>query len=293
MSSGKQGGKDSRFVPLKVDLAFKRMFGSENRKKYLLDFLNSFFSSRIEDLSYRTSELPKELYDEKLSRLDVLAQTSDGMWLNIEIQLRNVKAYPERSLYYASKVYVGQLAPTDDYTKLNPVICVNILDFCLDINEGRKECLSSFKLRSDDGKLLTDRLDIQFIELPKAETAKGNFNLWLGMLNSETEEEFRMRANKNTQTMEFADDYLGMLNSAEAQDLFQRQKELRDQKGAKEQAFDEGVREAFRKIVRKQIARGKSVEEIADLLDISVSEAERYASEESSRHMKLVKDEEE
>ncbi|MBN2526144.1 MAG: PD-(D/E)XK nuclease family transposase [Deltaproteobacteria bacterium] len=39
--------------------------------------------------------------------------------------------FTNRSLYYWAKTYISQMGTGDGYHRLNPVICINVLDFVL------------------------------------------------------------------------------------------------------------------------------------------------------------------
>ena len=67
--------------------------------------------------------------EDKFSRLDVKALTSNKEIINIEIQLKNEYNMIQRSLYYWSKLYEEQLSEGDRYDKLSRTVCINILDF--------------------------------------------------------------------------------------------------------------------------------------------------------------------
>src|SRR5690606_27904380 len=60
---------------------------------------------------------------------DVLAKDSRGRLFNIEMQVRRLTEWIERSLYYIASAYVGQLKQGDNYATLKPAIGINLLDF--------------------------------------------------------------------------------------------------------------------------------------------------------------------
>ena len=95
-----------------------------------------------------------------------------------------------RTLYYWAKLYSGQLLNTQKYEQLNPVICINILDFNLfKKSETPHIC---FILKEKDSDLVcTDHLSIHFIELPKVTKhgKYGNLYKWLRYLKYEGTED--------------------------------------------------------------------------------------------------------
>ena len=62
----------------------------------------------------------------------------------MEIQSIGSREFIQRSLYYWSKLYASQLKEGHEYKKLNPVICINLLDFIL-----FPDMVDSIKVASD------------------------------------------------------------------------------------------------------------------------------------------------
>lgn len=76
----------------KVDFVFKRIFGVEENKDVLLDFLNVALRESeprpITDIQILNPYIDKNALHDKLSILDIHARTADGKQVNIEIQLK-------------------------------------------------------------------------------------------------------------------------------------------------------------------------------------------------------------
>ena len=153
------------------DFIFKKVFGEEESKDSLISFLNAVLNLKDEKKLatieiIENKELISELIENKTSRLDVRARTADGTQLNIEVQLTDQKNMDKRTLFYWGKMFIDGIKKGQDYINLCKVITINILDFnFLDINKFH----STFHLREDSCKdfMLTDLVEIHFIELPK------------------------------------------------------------------------------------------------------------------------------
>ena len=135
----------------------------------LIDFLNAIFEDSdeplVETVEILNPFIEKDALSDKMSVLDIRARTQDRTLINIEIQIRDEHNMRERTLYYWSKLYEGQLAEGDPYHQLHKAISVNILNF-REIENDRYH--NVFHLREDtDGRLLTDQLEIHFLELSK------------------------------------------------------------------------------------------------------------------------------
>ena len=115
----------------KVDFVFKNIFGSPKHPKVLISFLNAVLKplNKITSVELQGTEIGKQFIEDKYSRLDVKAKTSNDEIINIEIQLKNEYNMIKRSLYYLSKMYEEQLTSGEDYSQLNRTVCINILNF--------------------------------------------------------------------------------------------------------------------------------------------------------------------
>src|SRR5690625_1743873 len=124
-----------RLMDLKIDFAFKQLFGSEKNKNITVVFLNAILQrtgrERIKDISFTNTEAGGEYVDDKQSRLDLLVVTEANEWINVEIQFSNQYDMIKRSIYYWSGVYRAPLKKKMSYKELNPVIAINILNFSL------------------------------------------------------------------------------------------------------------------------------------------------------------------
>ena len=115
----------------KVDFVFKNIFGSEKHPEILISFLNAILKSDIPivHVEIKGTDIAKNFVEDKYSRLDIKAITSNSEVINIEIQLKNEHNMIKRSLYYLSKMYEEQLSEGDDYKSLKRTVCINILNF--------------------------------------------------------------------------------------------------------------------------------------------------------------------
>ena len=157
-------------MDLKVDYAFKQLFGIEKNKDITVVFLNAILQrtgrERIKDISFTNTEAGGEYVDDKQSRLDLLVVTDANEWINIEIQFTNQYDMVKRSIYYWSGVYRAPMQKKMTYKKLNPVISINILNFNLFAQTDQFH--TTYHLYEDVEKFkLTDVMEFHFIEMPK------------------------------------------------------------------------------------------------------------------------------
>ena len=153
-------------IPLTNDIVFRYVFGEEAGLPLLEAMLNAFFSAsgtpRVSGLRLLDGKLGPAFNDDKAARLDILATDASGRQIDIEIQTYRQDFYFERMLFYWSRLYGRQLGRGRNYTKLRPVIIVNILDLRL---------FAAGPWYRVDRLRFSDHLQIHYIELPKCPAA--------------------------------------------------------------------------------------------------------------------------
>ena len=278
-----------------VDFVFKRIFGDERNADVLVNFLNSIFESAneplIESVEILNPFLDKEALTDKMSVLDIRARTTTRTLINIEIQLWNAGDMPKRTLYYWARLYAGQMEEGDQYRTLQKSITVNILDFDIMDNE---QYHNIFHVHEDTtGQLLTDALEIHFLELRKLrEEAVGleqRLVRWMLFLSSRSRERMGELA-KEEPAMQKALTTLEFLSQDDqARRLYEaRQKALHDYASAigdatekgmekgmekgRHEGRKEGLKEASLEFARKLLAEGESPERVAHLTGLSLAE---------------------
>jgi predicted transposase/invertase (TIGR01784 family) len=158
-----------RFLDVKTDYAFKKVFGSAESKPILISFLNALIGfppgAEIADLEIVDPYQIPLLKGMKDTYVDVKATLADGRRIIVEMQVLNVQGFEQRILYNAAKAYSRQLLKGEDYSLLNPVIALTLTDFAM--FEGA--AVTSRFLLLEKERLIQYRGDIEliFIELPK------------------------------------------------------------------------------------------------------------------------------
>src|SRR5699024_6579509 len=91
-----------KLMDLKVDYAFKQLFGTEKNKQITVVFLNAILQKagrdQIKDISFANIEAGGEFIDDKRSRLDLLVITETGEQINVEIQFTDKYDFLHRSI---------------------------------------------------------------------------------------------------------------------------------------------------------------------------------------------------
>lgn len=159
-----------KFFDLKVDFAFKQLFGSEKNKDITVVFLNAILKrtgrQAIKEIAFSNLEVGGEYQDDKQSRLDILVKTQDNEFINVEVQLADQYDMVKRTLYYWSRVYNLQLKKGKGYHTLLPTIAINICNFSL--FDQTKRFHNTFHLYEQEEQFRMDNMmEIHFIEMNK------------------------------------------------------------------------------------------------------------------------------
>lgn len=251
----------------KVDFVFKNIFGSPNHPEILISFLNATLKPKrkIVNVDIKKTDIEKQYIEDKFSRLDVKATTSNDEIINIEIQLKNENNMIKRSLYYLSKMYEEQLNEKEDYSKLVRTVCINILNFQY-LKTDNFHTGYRFK-EIETNEELTDVMEVHFIEIPKLKDSNDEKDMlvaWTEFLKDPESEKVRGLELSIDEIRQAKDELIRMSNDSTQRQLYDmRTNSLRD-KISELNAVERKGREEGRK-------EGREEEKLAiarNLLDI-------------------------
>ena len=159
-----------RFLDVKTDYAFKKVFGSVGSKDKLISFLNAIVYDgskvKIKDLTIVDPYNIPMIKGVKDTFVDVKAILDDNTKVIIEMQVLHHNGFEKRVLYNAAKNYSIQLNKAEDYHLLNPVIALSIVDFTM--FENNSNVINRFKLIEKYTFIdYNDDIELIFVELPK------------------------------------------------------------------------------------------------------------------------------
>jgi len=178
----------------KIDLVFKKIFGTEQNKNILKSLINSVLpkDEQIVEVTIKNPYNEADFIGDKLSVVDIKATDEKGRWYDIEIQVKEQKFYGKRAMFYLSEIYSNQLKESDSYDKLRKTIIISILDFDYFLNDKRyfrRCCYKDFDTSELYPEL--DFADLYFVELRKFDNElkhiKTTLDRWITFLNKATE----------------------------------------------------------------------------------------------------------
>lgn len=158
-----------KFVDITNDIAFRKIFGNDTKKKSLISFLNAVLDlpkkEQIIDVEITNPYQLGKLSDGKSTIVDVKAKDEKGNTFIVEMQVAEFDFFHKRILYYTSQGYVSQIAQGVKYDKLKPVYFIGILEFEIGQNENY---FSRHKVLDVETKeQIIQDVEFNFIELPK------------------------------------------------------------------------------------------------------------------------------
>ncbi len=236
-----------RFVDVKSDIAFKKIFGNERKKEILVSFLNAVLDLRgdreIGDIEILNPYQMPKMEGLKETILDIKAVDKSGVTFIVEIQVQKQKGFEKRVLYYTSKAYIAQLGKGDDYHVLNQVIYIGIVDF--KIFNGDNYLTRHMILNTDTLNQELKDFEFNFIELPKFTKTEDEVDSivekWVYFIKNAYSLEM---VPKSADFVEIKEAYEianeGTWSKKEFEVYEYWQMRLQDERGALENSFDEG-----------------------------------------------------
>ena len=164
-----------RYVDILSNSGFKAVFGDQDNKPVLIDFLNAFLPQgrRVKDLTYATTEIEGLTASNKSVKLDLRCEDEDGTSFIIEMQRYDQANFFQRCVSYSSKVYDMKTTKGDESYDIPPVYLIGIL--AVDSFDRRSEMwrdrfISDYTFREKyTGEVVCETISLIFVELKRFE----------------------------------------------------------------------------------------------------------------------------
>lgn len=275
----------------KIDLVFKKLFGSEENKDILLSLINAIlpYEQQIAKITLKNPYNVSDYAEGKLSILDIKAEGEDGRLFDVEMQIRGSKYYGKRALFYWAKIFGSQLdyvleenqennnSIEISYSDLKKCIVISLMDFNFfdDTKYHRFYTLQDGETHERHKDL--DYLDLYFIELKKYKGKLQNLNTtlerWITFLNN------AYKYNNKTLPKELAEikeirkasqklDAM-YLDEKEKGYYDAQQKFLLDQNSFIKEAVEKAVEEAVEKAVGQAVEKAVGQAELDKQMEIA------------------------
>jgi len=121
--------KDRTREVLSFDYAMKKLLRQKSNFKILEGFLSELLFRDIKIVKILESESNQEFFDDKQTRVDILAEDANGELMIIEVQYQFEIDYLLRILYGVSRHIAESLHKGDEYYEVKKVYSISILYF--------------------------------------------------------------------------------------------------------------------------------------------------------------------
>lgn len=280
-----------------TDFGFKKLFGSEPNKDLLADFLNELLPDKhkIHTLSYSKSEYLGPSLSDRKAIFDIFCTNEQGDKFIVEIQRAKQIYFKDRSIYYSTFPIQEQAIKGIWDFRLTAVYTIAILDFVFENDNNDQHVVVKVQLKDQDNQVFYEKLTYIYLQMPffnkTAEELETNFEKWLFVLkNIEKLTEIPSRLKNKIFMKFFGEAEIANLAQEERAAYEQSLKVYRDLKNVTDTAYIEGYdegydiakQEAHNKLVnaiKKAISLGNSIQETAEIFEISESEVEKYLNQ--------------
>ncbi len=263
----------------KIDLVFKKIFGTEQNKNVLKSLINSVLpkDEQIVEVMIKNPYNEADFVSDKLSVVDIKATDEKGRWYDIEIQVKEQKFYGKRAIFYLSEIYSNQLLESDSYDKLRKTIIISLLDFDYFTNDKRyfrRCCYKDFE--TDEFYPELNFADLYFVELKKFDkelkNIKTTLDRWITFLNKATEYDRETIPNelREPEIVKAFDTIEKMSLSVKEREYYEAEKKvMRDRDAQVMTVVENAIDNTKIEIVIKGIKAGFTNEVIATMTDFT------------------------
>ncbi|MCU0351014.1 MAG: Rpn family recombination-promoting nuclease/putative transposase [Flavobacterium sp.] len=287
----------------KIDLVFKKLFGSEENTDILLSLINAILpdNQQIAKAIIKNPYNVSDYADGKLSILDIKAEDEKGSLYDIEMQLKGTRFYGKRTLYYWAKMFGSQMdylqkdeqenEKRKTYSGLNKCIVISLMDFEFFKDDKYNRCFTLKDRETNELHPDLDYLDLYFVELEKFahkyKTITTILDRWATFLNNADV------YSKNTLPKELAEiesikkasEKLDVmyLNEKEREYYEAQQKRYLDENSRIQEAVDEAIEQTELKskieIAKNAILEGAKNEFISKITGLNIEQIEQLRHE--------------
>ncbi len=284
-------------VSLKRDFIFKMVLA--NNKEILIDLLNAVTEYNIKDIKILSKDFTLDKYKEngKFGILDIMSELEDGTQIDIEMQMTDEYNTIERFLFYLSGMYYKSLKSGEDYSKTKKSVVIGFLNYELFKDDYNYISQSDYYIyKKDENNVihkvstLNDKLKMYIIELPKFKKMKycleKKIDQWITAINCDNFEEVEEVMCKNIKIKSALNEIEKLSTDDDVLEIISRDED--DRKKANdfknkyinigiERGIEQGIEQInnFKiTIIKNLLNENKTVQEISEIIGISVQEVE-------------------
>ena len=276
--------KDKYIDPF-TDFGFKKLFGEENNKELLLNFLNELLNKeeeKIVSLSYLKTERLGVSEESRRAIFDLYCENEKGEKFIVELQKTKIGFFKDRTLYYSTFPIAEQAIRGDWNFELKAVYTIAILNFIFEENKNDTEKYRYDVMLTDidTHKIFYDKLTFIYLEVPKftkeVEELETNFEKWMYVLkNLKRLDNIPVKLQERIFERIFASAEIAKLTPDEYRDYIDSLNSYRDLKNSLDYAKTEGENLKTVEIVRNLKTLGIPFEQISKATNLTKEEIEK------------------
>ncbi len=156
------------FIDPLTDFGFKRLFGEEESKPFLISFLNDLLpiEEKIISVEYKNLEKLGATPIDRKAVYDIYCVDAKNQEFIVELQRSPQRYFIERAIYYTTFPIQEQAIRGKWDFSLLPVYFVGILSFKVDIFTN-PNYIHYCQIKDETNTIITNSLNLIYIELPK------------------------------------------------------------------------------------------------------------------------------
>lgn len=266
-----------------TDFGFKKLFGDEANKEFLVDFLNSLLKDEqglITDLNFQNTERLGLNPEDRNAIYDLYCTNENGDHFIVELQRAKQTFFVDRTVYYSSFLIQKQGKRKQNWNyELQAVYTIALLDFEMDkTNENKNKYYYNIKLLdSETHEIFYPKLTFIYVELPKfqkkAKELLTHFEKWVFLFRNLESLEYIPENLKEHIFMKLIETAkLENLPKADRKNYQESLKRYRDNYNIIETAKLEGKMEANIELARNAHKKGLTISVIAELTGLTEEE---------------------
>jgi len=275
-----------KYVNPFTNYGFKRLFGEENNKDLLHDFLNELLKEQegeIQEISYLPTERFPFSQGDRKPIFDIYCTNVKGEKFIVELQKTRHKYYKDHNLYFSTFPILEQAILAKDWNlELKRIYTIAILDFVFDEDKNEpKKYRYDIKLPDKETKkMFYDKLFFIYLTMPKFDKKEtelhSKFDKWLFTLKNLSKLELiPAELNEAIFSKLFETAEIANLNQDEFQKYQASINIYRDINNSINTAREEGEIKCKTEIAQKLVNKGFDILEIVELTGLTKEDVEK------------------
>ncbi|GAB4124556.1 MAG: Rpn family recombination-promoting nuclease/putative transposase [Raineya sp.] len=252
-----------RYINPFTDFGFKKIFGSEENKDILIDFLETLLpeKGKIKKLKFLKTEHLGNTQEDRKAVFDLYCENDRKEKFIVELQKAKQLYFKERSLYYATFAIQEQAIVGEWNFKINSVYTISLMDFVFDDTHKKQYIHDVQLIETKTGKVFNDKLRFIYIEMPKfskeEKNLKTHLEKWMYVLKNLSKlEEMPSKVKERVFEKLFNSAEIANYSKQEREAYIQSQKYANDWKNVLDTTLQEGLEKGIEIGIEQGIQQG-------------------------------------